>query len=87
VAEAVLVLVHVIPLGLAIAVAAAVVALHLVARERITWPPARTALRSVALSQALILFVPLLLALAGWLILSVVALVGAVVLVLVLLDR
>lgn len=86
-AEAILVIVDVLPAWAAIGIALAVLASYVSLRRRVTQQALRTGLRAAALSQAAILVVPAVLVLLGWLLVAGLVVAGAVVVVLILADR
>lgn len=86
VAEAVLVFVGVIPTGWAVAAAVLVVATYILARGRAP-EQLRGALRAGALSQALVLFVPVILVIVGWIVVASLVVAAAVLVLVLLVDR
>ena len=90
VAEAILIVVDVIPVWAALLVAASVVAFYVLAGRSLPSPTAREVAGTAAMSQALVAFVPILLvvaAAAAVVVLAVVALVAAVALAVLLTRR
>ncbi|MEZ5101412.1 MAG: hypothetical protein R3C15_16755 [Thermoleophilia bacterium] len=86
-AEAVLVIADVLPAWAAIGIAIAVLASYASLRRRVAQPALRTGLRAAALSQAVVLVVPAVLVLLGWLLVAGLVVAGAVVALLILADR
>lgn len=85
--EAVLVLVGVVPRWASVLAAALVLAAYFARGRRLRSPSARQAAWSLALSQALVLFVPLALWIIGAVVVVALAALAAAVLVLVVVDR
>jgi hypothetical protein len=85
--EGILVVFHVIPRLLALAVAVAVVALYFVAGHQIRSDAVRQAAWIAAVSQALVVLIPVLVIVVGTLALIVVGILAAIALVLLLSDR
>jgi hypothetical protein len=86
-AEAVLVVVGVIPRWVAVVVAALVLAAYFLRGRSLSSPSIRQGFWAVAVSQALVLFVPLVLWILGAIVIVGLAAVAAIVLVVLLLDR
>jgi hypothetical protein len=85
--EAVLIVFDAVPRWVAVAVALAVLVGYVAWRRRITSPAARQAAWAVAVSQALVLLVPLALWVASALVVLVLAAAALLVLVWLVLDR
>jgi hypothetical protein len=86
-AEAALIVVGVIPRWVAVGVAAASVVGYFARGRSIPSQPARRAMWAIAVSQALVLFVPLLLWVLSALVLLVLAAFAVILLVVLVLDR
>jgi hypothetical protein len=85
--EAVLILVGVIPRWTAVVVAVVVLAAYFLRGRSVSSPSTRQGLWAVALSQALVLFVPLILWMLGAIVIIGLAAVAAIVVAALLLDR
>lgn len=86
-AEAVLVVVGVIPRWLVVVIAAIVLVFYFARGRRASSPSVRQSAWSIALSQALVLFVPLILWVIGAIAIVAIAAVAAAIVVLIILDR
>jgi uncharacterized membrane protein YphA (DoxX/SURF4 family) len=87
VAEAVLVVVGVIPRWTAVVVAALVLAAYFYRGRKVSNPSTRQGFWAVAVSQALVLFVPLALWILGAVVIVIVAAAAVILLVVLLADR
>jgi hypothetical protein len=85
--EAILVVVGIIPRWVAVVIAAVVLVAYFARGRQLGSPTVRQGVWALALSQALVLFVPLLLWVLGAIVVLAIAAVAAAVLVLVVLDR
>jgi hypothetical protein len=85
--EAILVVTGVIPRWLVVLIAVLALIAYFGAGRRASSPSVRQGAWAVALSQALVLFVPLLLWILGAVVVVAIAAVAAVVLVLIIVDR
>jgi hypothetical protein len=86
-AEAVLIVVGVIPRWTALVAAAAVLLLYFLYGRKVSPPTLRQGLWAIAISQALVLFVPIALWVLGALVIVGLAVVAALVLAALVLDR
>jgi hypothetical protein len=85
--EGILIIVGVIPRWTAVLVAGVVLAVYFLGGRNATSPTGRQAIWAVALSQAVVLFVPLVLWILGAVVIVAVAAVAAIVLIALVLDR
>jgi hypothetical protein len=85
--ETILLLVHVIPRWLVVVIAALVLAGYFFRGRNVSSPSLRQTAWTIALSQAVVLFVPLILWIIGAVVVVAIAAVAAALLVLLILDR